>query len=373
MTETHYDVISSDSHVIEPPHFWAERMPAKFRDRAPKLTHDETTDRLSYDNGVPLQPIGLLAGCYREDGEQRFEGRWDTDVPRGCYDSDVRVADILQDGVDAEVVYPTIGMQFFPVEDTEFRWALFRAYNDWLAEEFCGPNPDRFFGVGMINPGDVDRAIAEVHHVKEQGLVGLMVAMYAGDDYQYYDERFDPLWATAAELQMPISLHLTTARGSRQLKFGEWPAKTRTAGEMMQMAAGIKGILIDLIAFGLFDRHPELTIVSAENDAGWAAHVMDSADYNWHRVLSITNTTRSKQEPSHYFHHNIKMTFMRDRAAIKTHEIVGTDSLMWGNDFPHQTSTWPHSKEALDVMFEGQPDDVRRAIVCDNVRKLYKI
>jgi predicted TIM-barrel fold metal-dependent hydrolase len=372
MAETTYTVISSDSHVIEPPHLWAPRMPAKLRDRAPKITHDTETDRLSYDNGTPLQPVGVLAGCYREDAEQRWEGRWEEDIPKGCYDSTVRLADIQRDGVDAEVLYPTIGMQFFPIEDFEFQTALMRAYNEWLAEEFCGANPDRFFGVAMVNPEDVDHAIGEVQRAKDLGLVGIMVAMYAGDDFPYYDERFDPLWATCAELQMPFHLHLTTARNQKKLVFG---AKKRypTPGEIMSMAAGIQGILVDLIAFGLFDRHPDLQVVSAENDAGWAAHIMDVADYNWHRLGDLLDMPKSKFEPSHYFRNNIKMTFMRDRAAILTAPIIGKESLMWGNDFPHQTSTWPRSQEALDLMFDGQPDDLRQAVVCDNVRKLYGI
>ena len=371
MSDTTYDVISSDSHVIEHPGLWAPRMPAKLRDRAPKLTHDSDTDRLSYDNGVPLQPIGLLAGCYREDDEQRWDGRWDEDIPAGCYDSNARVADIVRDGVDAEVLYPTIGMQFFPIEDEEFQAALMRAYNDWLAEEFCGAQPERFFGIAMINPENVEHAIGEVRRAKEQGLVGVMIAMYAGDDYPYHDPRFDPLWATCAELGMPLHLHLTTARNSKKLTFGD--RKRPSPGELMSMAAGIQGIIVDLIAFGLFDRHPDLMLVSAENDAGWAAHLMDAADYNWHRLYSLLDVPKSEHPPSHYFHHNLKMTFMRDRAAVATHHIVGTSSLMWGTDFPHQTSTWPHSKEALDEIFDGQPDAVRRAIVCSNVRELYGI
>jgi predicted TIM-barrel fold metal-dependent hydrolase len=370
MSETTYQVISADSHVIEPHDLWATRMPAKLRDRAPKLTVEETTDKISYDNGVPLQPVGALAGCYRDDDEQRWEGRWDEDVPRAAYDSEFRLTEIARDGVDAEVVYPTIGMQFFPIEDAEFQWALFRAYNDWLAEEFCAPHPDRFFGIAMVNPEDQDRAIAEMTRAKENGLVAVMIAMYSADDNPYYDPSFDKFWAAAAEMQMPINLHLTTARNSKKLEFGP---KNRypTPGEMMQLATGIQPILVDMIAFGVFDRHPDLMLVSAENDAGWAAHLMEAQDYSWRRVHKMLGGPRSVHEPSHYFRENIRMTFMRDRAAILGREIIGTDSMMWGNDFPHQTSTWPHSKQLFDEMFEGQPADVRQAILCDNVRDLY--
>jgi predicted TIM-barrel fold metal-dependent hydrolase len=370
MSEMTYTVISADSHVIEPPDLFAPRMPAKLRDRAPKLTAEETTDKISYDNGVPLQPVGALAGCYRDDDEQRWDGRWDEDVPRAAYDPGFRLSEIARDGVDAEVVYPTIGMQFFPIEDPELQWALFRAYNDWLAEEFCAPQPDRFFGIAMVNPEDPDRAIAEMARAKEQGLVAVMIAMYSADDNPYYDLSFDKFWAAAAEMQMPINLHLTTARNSKKLDFGR---KNRfpTPGEMMQLATGIQPILVDLIAFGVFDRHPDLMLVSAENDAGWAAHLMEAQDYSWRRVHKMLGGPRSVHEPSYYFRKNIRMTFMRDRAAILAREIIGIESMMWGNDFPHQTSTWPHSKELFDEMFDGQPDDVRQSILCDNVRELY--
>ncbi len=66
------------------------------------------------------------------------------------------------------------------------------------------------------------------------------------------------------------------------------------------------------------------------------------------------------------------MTFMRDRAAILTREITGFESLMWGTDFPHLISTFPHSVEVLDEHFHDQPEDVKNTIVRENVRALYK-
>lgn len=371
MADIAYNVISADSHVIEPYDLWAKRVPERFRDRVPKLISEKETDKLTYDNGIPLQPVGALAGCYRDDDEQRWEGRWFEDVPRAAYDSEFRLSEIERDGVDAEVVYPTIGMQFFPIEDTDFQWALLRAYNDWLAEEFCAPHPDRFFGIAMINPEEQDRAIEEMARAKENGLVGVMIAMYSADDNPYYDPSFDKFWAAAAEMGMPINLHLTTARNNKKLAFDK--KRTPTPGEMMQLAAGIQPILLDLIAFGVFDRHPDLMLVSAENGAGWAAHLMETEDYSWRRVHKMLGGPRSEQRPSYYFHKNIRMTFMRDRAAVVAWELIGAETMMWGNDFPHQTSTWPRSEELFDEMFDGQPDELRRSILCDNVRKLYGI
>lgn len=58
-----------------------------------------------------------------------------------AYNSDVRLEEIGRDGIDAEVLFPTLGMRMFPIEDAEYRRALFRAYNDWLAEDFCRAAP----------------------------------------------------------------------------------------------------------------------------------------------------------------------------------------------------------------------------------------
>jgi predicted TIM-barrel fold metal-dependent hydrolase len=309
----------------------------------------------------------MLAGCYRKDDEQRWEGRWDEDVPVSAYDPQVRLNDLARDGVDAEVVFPTLGLQFFSLDDVEFRWAIFRAYNDWLAEEFCAPFADRFFGIAMLDPEDVDLAVAEMARAKELGLAGAMVPMYSSDDDPYWSERFDPLWAASIDLQLPLNLHLLTSREKVKLtEDGSMPSP----GKLMSLAAGIQPLLVDLIAYGVFDRFPELVLVSAENDAGWASHLIESADYTWKRVQRLGGP-RSEHAPSHYFHNNIRMTFMRDRSAVLGREIIGVHTMMWGNDFPHETSTWPNSKAAFDDMFHDQPQEVRDAIVCGNARALY--
>jgi predicted TIM-barrel fold metal-dependent hydrolase len=366
MSNISYGIISADSHVVEPHDLWANRVPSKFRDRAPRLVHEDDTDVLFCDS-AKLPPVSMLAGCYRKDDEQRWSGRWEDDVPAAAYDPKVRLAELARDGVDAEVVFPTLGQYFFPIEDYDLRFALFQAYNDWLAEEFCGPEPDRFFGLGVLDPDDIDLSISEMRRIKEKGLAGVMLPMDSLDDDPYYSENFDPLWAAAVELEMPVNLHLLTSRK----RTGGGPSKMPTAGNMLAMATAIQPILVDMIAFGVFDRFPELQVVSAENDAGWVAHLMQAADYQWQRVLRLGGA-RSENPPSHYFLNNIHTTFMRDRAAILTTDIAGANTMMWGNDFPHSTSTFPRSKEVLDELFGDQPQELRDAIVCNNVRALYK-
>jgi uncharacterized protein len=364
-----YQTVSADSHVIEPHDLWQRLIEPRFRDRAPRLVRDDDTDRLVCDQ-AELPPVGLLAGCARGDDDVRWEGRWEEDVFVGGYDPKVRLDDLARDGVDAEVLYPTIGMQMYPVADTDFQWALFRAYNTWLGEEFCGAYPERYKGIAMLNHEDVDAAVKELIRAKDLGLSGVMVPLFAGESNPYHDPRFDPLWAAAVDHQMPVSLHAATTRDRSKA----W--NTGTATDAVTRIVQIQRVILDMIFAGLFDRFPALMVISAENDAGWAGSVLERADYWWHRNGKVahkrTGTELCTRLPSEYFKRNIRLTFMRDHTAVLARDVIGVETLMWGNDFPHHVSTWPRSKEVLAEHFDAEPDEVRRQVVCDNVRQLYQ-
>jgi predicted TIM-barrel fold metal-dependent hydrolase len=132
---------------------------------------------------------------------------------------------------------------------------------------------------------------------------------------------------------------------------------------------------LDMIFSGLFDRFPELMVVSAENDVGWASCMLERADYWWHRNgnMRAAKGAACVESPSFYFHRNMRVTFMRDQTGILAADIIGPETMMWGNDFPHHVSTWPHSTEVLAEHFDGRPARLRERIVRENVRALYKI
>jgi predicted TIM-barrel fold metal-dependent hydrolase len=358
-----YEVISADSHVIEPHDLWQQRVDAEFRDRVPRLVHDEDTDRLVCDQ-ADLPPVGLLAGCARGDDEVR---RWDEDVFVGGYDPDVRLGDLERDGVDAEVLFPTIAMQFYPIQDITFQWQLFRAYNTWLAEDFCASHPERYKGIAMLNHEDTDVAVAELKRSRDIGLSGVMVPLYAGEENPYYDPRFDDLWEASVEYGMPINLHAATTRD----KSKSWDKGTPVDGILSTYQ--VQHVLMDMILYGLFDRFPDLTVVSAESDVGWAGNLLERADYWWQRFRKLASRKYAicDRPPSGYWHANVRVTFMRDRTGVLAREVIGTEVMMWGNDFPHHVSTWPNSQAVLGEHFDDQPDEVRQAIVRDNVRALY--
>jgi predicted TIM-barrel fold metal-dependent hydrolase len=362
-----YEVISADSHVVEPHDLWRTGVEARYRDRAPRLVHEGATDRLVCDEAA-MPPVGLLAGCARGDDEVRAEGRWDDDVPASGYEPTARLRDVESDGVDAEVLFPTIGMHLDPIADEGLQWALFRAYNSWLAA-FCAAAPERFKAVAMLTAEDADLAVAEMERGRSLGHVGIMLPLIPGGELAYHQERYDPVWRAAVDLAMPVNLHTSTTRDTAFA----WDAGSVSTNWVLKTMHSQR-VLLDLVFRGLFDRFPELRVVSVESDAGWAGNVVERADFWWRRnrkVYAGGAEAVCVEPPSAYFGRNIKLTYMRDRTAVLAHEVIGADTMMWSTDFPHHVSTWPSSRSVLDEQFAGQDPALRHQVVCGNVRQLY--
>jgi len=206
-------ILSSDSHVFEPPDLWQTRIDAAFRDRAPRIERIDGTDLVVVEADQILSGIGLIsnAGARFETPETiSAEGRFE-DVLRGGYDPEQHLKDMVLDGVAGEVLYPSQGLFYFKVADTKLMSAIFRAYNDWLAE-FCRADPARLKGVAMINLDDVEDGVRELERTARLGLRGAMIAEYPAEDRRYDRPEYDPFWAAAAALAMPLSLHTATRR-----------------------------------------------------------------------------------------------------------------------------------------------------------------
>ena len=77
--------------------------------------------------------------------------------------------------------------------------------------------------------------------------------------------------------------------------------------------------------------------------------------------------------PTEYFRRNVWATFQDDPVGVATREFIGSDRLLWGSDYPHGDSTWPHSREAIERNFQNVDAAEVQAITHDNVQALYGI
>ena len=97
-----YNVISSDDHVEEPKDTWQSRVPARLRDRAPKVVRVADGDAWEV-NGVRGKTIGLEAQAGKKFEEYKPSGESYDTIRKGSYDPHERIKDMDIDGVDAAI------------------------------------------------------------------------------------------------------------------------------------------------------------------------------------------------------------------------------------------------------------------------------
>jgi uncharacterized protein len=381
-------VISADSHMMEPADLWETRLDNKFRDRAPKVVKNERGFGYMFiAPGVRPFPVagGFGIGKSGEDLKEHLKKGYEAARPSG-WDPAERLKDQDVDGVRAEVIYTTLGMPLFGLDDDELRRACFTAYNDWVAEfrSYC---PPRLHPIALLSLDDIPLAVKELERCAKIGLKGGMIWGVPPDDKPYYNELYDPFWAAAQALKMPLSLHVITQRDQKSrsrdkarneekprdesapIVFGGVKMLIRT----MQPVYEVQRTLSSLIFGKVFERFPELRIVSAENDTGWIAHFMYRLDHMYGKFGTMREETKLQMQPSEYVRRNIWATFQDDAIGPMTYKYFGENNYMWASDFPHTDSTWPNSLKVIKQDFNGVPEDVTRKIVCDNAAKLYQI
>ena len=132
-----YKLISADSHVSEPPDLWVERVQTKYRDRAPRLVVNPPGLEGAYFlyEGYAPHPIGvgLAAGKSPEELAAFLTKGTYGDARPGGWDPAERLKDNELDGVEADVLYTTLGFRIFWLKDAGLQQDCFRVYNDWLA------------------------------------------------------------------------------------------------------------------------------------------------------------------------------------------------------------------------------------------------
>jgi predicted TIM-barrel fold metal-dependent hydrolase len=365
-------ILSSDSHVFEPPDLWKTRIDAAFRDRAPRMQRIDGTDQLVVEADQIISGIGLIshAGARFEAPETiSAEGRFE-DVHRGGYDPDQHLADMRLDGVAGEVLYPSQGLFYFKVADTALMSAIFRAYNDWLAD-FCSTDRSRLKGIAMINLDDVQEGIKELERTARMGFAGAMITEYPLEHRRYDDPEYELFWAAAQALEMPLSLHTATRRQGKIRGAGERTLRDATSRATKAFYPATS--MCDMIFAGVFERYPRLTLAIVEFELAWAPHVLSTMDYTYReRHGEAIYRFKGDMRPSDFFHRNVVLSFQEDAIGIRLRDAIGVDNMMWGSDYPHSESTFPRSRQILAEILAGVPEGEQAKIVGGNTARVYR-
>lgn len=326
-------LISADSHIIEPEDLWKKHWPVSLKNRSPDIS------------------------------ERKF-----TEVKPGGYDPNARLEEMAVDGVTAEILYPTLGLRLFAMEDVKAQETAFRISNDWLIE-YCQAAPGHLMGIPMISLYNIENGIKELERCKKGGLIGALIWQVPPENLPLTSDYYDPFWEAAQDLNMPVNLHILTGFNYSRFKREGLDAYRCSVNKKLTDAANA---LFDIVFSGVLERFPRLKIVFVENEIAWIPFHVHEWDKYYLRFCKRNPISLTKI-PSEYVNKQVYATFFSDPTGGRLLDWWGTDTCMWSNDYPHAASTWPHSRQVIADELGHLPPDVIRKVVRENVIKLYDL
>jgi predicted TIM-barrel fold metal-dependent hydrolase len=368
-------VLDADSHVSEPLNLWKERLPLKYRNIAPQMM-TEYKGRpgawwlIEQDRSPHNVILGFGANKTIEELTKLLNSFSYAGAHRGGWDPGQRVKDMDQDGIAGDVLYTTLGFRMFWIRDAGFQRACFQVYNDWLAE-FCSCSPKRLKGLGLISLYDPKEAARDLEECRKKGLAGAIIWASPPEELPFYSDIYDPFWAAAQELAMPLSLHEFAG-----FQWVDWDssAEKRTVSQAIN-SHEVERTFATLILSGVLERFPGLKVVSAELNCGWLPFFLFRVDERFSatgiRFRGTPFVTKLTMKPSEYFRRQLYATFIDDLFGINHRREIGVDNILWSSDFPHSATFWPHSQEKIAADFHGVSEEDKRKILCENTAKLY--
>jgi predicted TIM-barrel fold metal-dependent hydrolase len=349
--------VSADAHVNEPHDLWYERLPVDMRDSAPRRIERQS------DGGWTLVVNGDPMGWQTVSAAQAAV----LEAERiGHATPDVRLRMLAEEGIGGEVIYPTIGLYMWDLRDPAVGKAACSVYNDWIHERL-GSEPSRIKLAGMIPTWDMDDAVGEVHRIAAKGFAAAMLPLVGTPPWN--DPLYEPLWDAIEEAGLAVAMHQGTGQGETGGGVvyrgpGSPAANILTAQTQAPRTAAL------LACSGVLERHPDLHVVLVEVNGGWVAWCMSMLD-EFARANPVWTKPRLPELPSHYIARQIHCTFQNDPVAIANLPITGPRTILWGNDYPHDEGTYPHSQEVIDELFRHVSAEDRARVLAGNAIEIF--
>lgn len=375
MTDTRFDapsggIIDADGHVVEPDAVFRERLPARFRDHAPRVVLEGEGERFHFASG-PVRSFSLRAkpeslSAPRQAGERSGAGS----VRAGAHDPAGRLADMALERIARAVIFPTYGLMIQQVMDPEAAVALCRAINDWLAD-YCRHDPARLLGVGVLPQTSAEAALREAERcIETLGFCGVWrrPERIPGTPALHAPE-YEPLWRFLESVDRPLALHpglngLVPCAELRHRFADDYSAMHAVHFPMEQMMG-----LTELVAFGVLDRHPRLRVAFLESGAVWALAQLHRLDEH---LELFGFPERPKEKPSDLFRRQGFVSVEEVEPGLAAMLEDYPESVVFASDYPHGDGVFPGSTTAL---LETQVLDARqrRAVLSENAKRLYAI
>jgi predicted TIM-barrel fold metal-dependent hydrolase len=366
-------VVSSDSHVGPS----VKNQLREYCEEKYLPAFDEYAERLARSSMV-VDELSIDMNQQIKGGDNGLEER--SQMP-GLQDPHARLRDMDSQGVCADVIYHG-GLNGEAVPFFNFNIAAWGSndynhldpvgvhiYNRWLAD-FVSVEPERHVGVAHITVRDVDKAVAEAQWARSAGLTAINLPSPRRDFTPYTEPVWELLWAACEDLGLALCTH-----------GGGGDLDTRHSGlaatAMFQVEYPWLGrrTVWQMIFSGVFERHPGLRLVFAEQFGDWVPATlkeMDSA-YQWSQSAALRREL--PRLPSEYFMENcwVGCSFMSHEEAVLGVEEGIVDKLVWGSDYPHPEGSFPYTTMSLRKTMAGLDRSVIDAYTGLNAVKAFRL
>ncbi len=100
-------LVSVDDHLVEPPDVFDHHLPARYRDRAPRVDRRADGSDVWVFDGTVIPNVGLNAVAGRPKEEYGVEPTAFDEMRPGCYDVHERIKDMNAGGVLGSMCFPS--------------------------------------------------------------------------------------------------------------------------------------------------------------------------------------------------------------------------------------------------------------------------
>ena len=350
-TAKEFFVIDADRHVIEPPEALTKYLDEEFEKEAPKLvTDNQGSPRIMMEGRLYQKPRGYGGGRLEGCGDQRPRGESLPYEEAYKHSSTYRDEDMDMGGVDIGIWFPTMGLFIPDIINLELQYALARAYNDWMVNDFATNRRHIWCATIPLKP---EWAVEEIKRCHKLGATAVWMRPNVMNNVHYWEESWDQVWKTMTDLGMALLFHEATgtynATYSTDYKYDKyWLA--HVVSHPCEMATGMCG----LIGYGVLERHPTLQVLFCEAGATWVPYFLFRMDEHV-AGRPKSETAELTIDPSDYFKRQCTICSFEPAEALlqETVQWFGGRNMGLTSDYPHWDSS---GVSGVEMYIELYPD-----------------
>jgi uncharacterized protein len=365
-----YKYISADNHLDIawlPADLWQKRVASRFREQAPRVVEAPSGSMWSWEGSLHGE---CAAGSSNARLRDRTFGIRGVATPEGSLPPSE--PELLLEHFDLADTWAGIffgNTRKWDVKDPALRQEIYRAFNDF-ALELNSAAPDRILILPELPAMHPEICVSELRRVVNQGARAVELSPFDVDP-PLWDREWEPLWAEAEQLDVPLCFHIGDRSGTPYPpnEFG------RSRAHFSCVPLGAADGIAQVIFAGVFERYPRLHICFAECRVGWLPFLLSWMDRQV-RERPEDPTAPLSMLPSQYFARNMSVTFEDDLIGarlIPEDWACLRDSSMWGGDYPHPQGIWPDVDSAMEQMFAGVDAALRHEISYGRAARIFKI